>query len=166
MLYPNIWVKNASLTRLLGSINYAGSYLGGNARALDASAAIRVEAQLYTFEAIRANPLTGVAFEYPFAAHNQYLSVLGISGVVAFLIFILLIWKIYKRLMGDFNLYEKKRSGVPMVRAMCGIFILFAVSSLFQNNFTVTYTSCIFWVLMGVYELSVRMSREKEPGLG
>ena len=56
------------------------------------------------------------------------------------------------KLKRDFYFARKGQQDASMVGAMYGIFILFIVSSLFQNNFTVTYTSCIFWVFMGAYE--------------
>ncbi len=153
ILRPGVFYQNSSFTRLMSTIGHIGNYLNNKTQVIDGSTLGRIEAQVSTFGIISKNPLSGIAFEWPFAAHNQYLSILGISGIVTFSLFMLLLWLIYKKLKRDFYLYRKGYRDAPIVGAMYGIFILFIVSSLFQNNFTVTYTSCIFWALMGTYEI-------------
>lgn len=153
ILRPGVFYQNSSFTRLMSTIGHIGNYLSNKTQVIDSSTLGRIEAQLSTFGIISKNPLSGIAFEWPFAAHNQYLSILGISGIVTFSLFMLLLWLIYKKLKRGFYLYRKGYRDAPIVGAMYGIFILFIVSSLFQNNFTVTYTSSIFWALMGIYEI-------------
>ena len=153
ILSPGLFYKNASFTRILSTIGYIGNYLNNNTQVIDRSTVIRLEAQLYSFKIISKNPFSGIAFEWPLAAHNQYLSVLGVSGIITFSLFMLLLWLIYKKIKRDFYLSRKGYKDASIVGAMYGIFVLFIVSSLFQNNFTVTYTSCIFWALMGTYEI-------------
>lgn len=153
ILYPGIFYQNASFTRLMNTTSYITNWLNKETQVIDGSIPGRIEAQLNTFRIISENSLSGTAFKWPYAAHNQYLSVLGVSGIVTFSLFMLLLWLIYKNIKRNFYLYRKGYRDDPMVGAMYGIFILFIVSSLFQNNFTVTYTSCIFWALMGAYEI-------------
>ncbi len=152
ILFPNFLHQNNSFTRLMSTVGYITNYLNNKTQVMDGSTLGRIGAQLSVFEIFGKNPLSGIAFEWPYAAHNQYLSILGISGIVTFSLFMLLLWLIYKKLKRDFNLRRKGYRDAQIVGAMYGIFILFIVSSLFQNNFTVTYTSCIFWALMGTYE--------------
>jgi len=153
ILCPGVFYQNSSFARLMNTIGYGGSYLNNKTQVIDSSTLGRIKTQLNTFEIINKNLLSGIAFERPYAAHNQYLSILGISGIVSFFLFMLLLWLIYKKLKRDFYLYRKRYRDAPIVGAMYGIFILFIVSSLFQSNFNVTYTSCIFWALMGIYEI-------------
>ena len=153
ILSPGLFNKNASFSRIMTTINDIQNYLKNKTPFVDRSTVIRLEAQLYTFNIISENPFSGIAFKWPLAAHNQYLSVLGVAGMVTFLLFMLLLWLIYKKIKRDFYLSRRGYRDASIVGAMYGIFILFMVSSLFQNNFTVTYTSCIFWALMGTYEI-------------
>ncbi len=153
IFYPGVLSQNASFTRLMSTTGYIGNYLKNNTQVIDKSTSGRIKVQLNTFKTINKNPLTGIAFGWPYAAHNQYLSILGISGIVSFSIFMLLIGRIYKKLKSDFYFFEERCQGVSIVGAMYSIFMLFIVSSLFQNNFTATYTSCIFWALIGIYEI-------------
>jgi len=160
ILCPSVLSQNDSFTRLTTTIN---NYF--NQKIQDTSTQGRAKALLYTFKIMREDPLCGIAFEWPYAAHNQYLSILGISGMISFSIFILLMWRIYMKLNQDFYFYRKNHQNASSAGAMQAIFILFIISSLFQNNFTVTYTSCIFWALIGVYEISNKALVENKTGL-
>lgn len=151
-LKPSVFVANASISRVMTSLWYIRDYLVGQTPFMDPSTVKRIDALFNAFSQIGENPLLGIAFQWAYAAHNQYLSILGVSGIVAFLAFLVLLVAIYRNIRRNFILFQMGNRKASIAGAMYGILVLFIVSSLFQNNFSVTYTSCLFWALLGCYE--------------
>jgi hypothetical protein len=150
---PDIVLRNASVNRIRATTN---KIINRDAFGKHSSAAIRLQSHKYALKVVSERPLTGIAYKWPLASHNQYLSILGVSGVVAFSFFMLLLWRIHQKLRRNLYFLRKRHQGTALNNAMYSVFVIFVVSSLFQNNFTVTYTSCIFWALMGICEIKAR----------
>jgi len=155
ILRPSLFADVSSSSRLLETIQGANAALQGQEDAFDAGGSTyqRLEAMTNSVSLFLENPLTGIAFAWPYAAHSQYLSMLAMGGIIPFALFLYLLWRLY---------YETRcalgRSGEGVVPAYdpggaCAILILFLVSAFFQNNLTVTYTSCLFWALVGMHEV-------------
>lgn len=109
-------------------------------------------------------PLSGIAFAWPLAAHNQYLSMLAIGGIVPFTFFSYLLLLLHRMVRFDIGDNRSRANDHRQSLGMYGILIVFVVSSFFQNNFTVMYTSCLFWSLVGVYEIDRNRGADKRTG--
>lgn len=159
---PDFFVNIGSSSRVIDTIRNALAALNGRADAFDVNAStyLRYKAVQGSLSLFWEHPFLGIAYAWPYAAHNQYLSILCMGGVVPFASFMYLLWLLYRRIKRDFAAFP--RVGGPLFEpgALYGIFVVFTVSSLFQNNFTVLYTSCIFWALVGISE----MERETQGG--
>ncbi len=141
---------------------------------VDRSAAIRLEIWRGSMEMIKENPWFGIGYGvFPFTipmftsgvgerdAHNTYIIIAAEMGVPALLIFLLIIFILYKNTLW---LYAKVRD--PFVKAialgMLGGLAGMIVANMFGSRLESEEVSSYFWIIAGLIIRAVAMKKNKE----
>jgi O-antigen ligase len=140
--------------------------------ALESSSAGRVELWADALELVAANPVTGTGFEtYEYLGrvkgfrdtHNYYVKILVETGIVGFLVFL---WLIYRMAGLGFKLYRDSKEpfwsgiGLGFFALMCSAIVL----NFFGDRWTYQQVNGFLWVLLGCVIRGHHAISNKEVG--
>lgn len=107
------------------------------------------------------NPILGTGYSsITLATDNDYLRILGETGVLGFLSFLLIFFEISKRIIIFFkNRYEQFFQIV--VTGITGVIVVMLVNALFIDVFEASKIAILFWTLMGILVATIRSSHSE-----
>jgi len=105
------------------------------------------------------NPIFGTGFSsITLATDNDYLRILGETGVLGFFSFLLIFFEIGKRIIVFFKNKHEQFFQIVVI-GMTGVIIVMLVNALFIDVFEASKIAILFWTLMGILVATMKLAK-------
>ncbi len=156
-----MWVPQTIVNRIDGTVQ-EGSY---DQTRFDESSEKRMAIWASGIEVFKENPIFGAGFKQVqhklgVDTHNSFILIMAEMGLVGFLIFLWLLFAIFKEAVGLF-----KTQNIAIGMGFIGCLSGFVLVNMFYSNFFRDTVSGSFWAILGIMVAAKKVSAQSEDAI-